>query len=116
MHELTIARNILEIVCQATPEEHYARAEFVKVKLGKFSNVLPEALRFSFEVIKENYGLKNINLIIKEEPLHLRCIECGALFDSQDAVFSCMVCKGSSLEVLDGDLLKVSEIGLREEK
>lgn len=114
MHELTIAQNLAEIICQSVPEEKLSQAESVLIRIGKLSNILPEALIFCFDSIKEQYGLKNTSLVIKEEPLRLICQTCSCEFESNDIIFICKYCHSGNLRIIEGDVLQVSEIILRE--
>lgn len=115
MHELSIAQNIADIICQCVPEELYSRAESAIVKIGKFSNISSQALRSGFNIVKQGYGFKDIELLIEEEPLHLLCNSCGRSFDSEDIIFRCLYCNSINLTVLNGDLLQISQIILKEE-
>jgi hydrogenase nickel insertion protein HypA len=115
MHELSIAQNIADIICQCVPEHLFSKAESAKIKIGKFSNISPQALRTGFDMVKQEYEFKEIELLIEEEPLHLLCNCCGRSFDSEEIIFNCIYCNAASLNVINGDLLQISQIILKEE-
>ena len=65
MHELAISRNIVAIVGEAAGARRVRR---VTLAIGKVSGVMPEAIRFSFEVVAQGTVLEGAALEIRETP------------------------------------------------
>ena len=63
MHELSIAQSIVEMVCERAGE---ARVHRLTLVIGKLSAVMPDALRFCFDVCAEGTVLEGAALEIIE--------------------------------------------------
>jgi hydrogenase nickel incorporation protein HypA/HybF len=106
VHELGVTQNILEIVA-----EHARGATVTRVvlEIGKLSAVLPDAVRFCFELCRQGTVADAADLEIIETPGLARCRECAA--DVQlDRPFGQCGCGSTDLEWLAGEELKVKEI------
>lgn len=114
MHELTIAANIIDIIVHFLSPDEYSKAESVKIKLGYLSNVFPEALKESFDALKENYNLNKMKLEAELVPLQITCNDCLHSGYYADVIFNCSNCNSVDLEVLNGEILEVSEIIISE--
>jgi len=65
MHELGIAQQIVEIAREGSRD---ARVSRVVISVGKLTAVLPDALRFCFELATEDTPLQGARLEIIEAP------------------------------------------------
>lgn len=65
MHELAISRNIVAIVSEAAGARRVRR---VTLEIGQVSGVMPEAIRFSFDVVAQGTVLEGATLEIRETP------------------------------------------------
>jgi hydrogenase nickel incorporation protein HypA/HybF len=108
MHELGIAQEIVAIVAERVGEEKVRR---VVLEVGRLTLVLPDALRFCFEVCVEGTALEGAELEIRETPGKARCRACGAEL-LLDQPFGLCACGGTDLEWLSGEELKVKELEL----
>ena len=74
MHELGITQNIVTIV-----ETHAGnrRVKRVRLEIGKLSAILPEAVRFCFDVCTQGTKLEGAELEIIEIEGRGRCRSCG---------------------------------------
>ena len=63
MHEMGITRNIVSIVSEHAKG---ARVKRVSLEIGKLSAVLPDAIRFCFDVCSKGTELENADLEIIE--------------------------------------------------
>ncbi|TAL67023.1 MAG: hydrogenase maturation nickel metallochaperone HypA [Bacteroidetes bacterium] len=114
MHEVSIAQEIIEIVKDYLPDGNGISVKSVKVDVGDFSNILPEALTFGFEVLTDNSGMKGAELIINKIPLTVNCINCNYISTLDEPLFFCKKCKSPNVEILTGTELKVTEIELND--
>ncbi len=106
MHELGVALEVLEIVAARSDG---ARVRRVVLEIGKLAAVLPDAVRFAFELASEGTVAEGAALEIVETAGRARCRECRAVFDMDGLHGSC-ACGSSSLEWLAGTELKVREM------
>ena len=111
MHEMGIAMQVVKIAADSIPEHiQDPRVEQVNLKIGKLSSVVPDSLRFCFEVITKNTPLEGAVLNIEVAPVVARCRDCGIEWTIEDAVFRCKECNSGSVEVISGRELDIISI------
>ena len=109
MHELSIAQSILEIVDE-TMNGQTGKVTEVSVDIGELVAVVPESLRFCFDVVVENTKFAGSKLIINILPVVARCRNCDRQFDVEDLKFICPHCGSLDHEMLQGQELKVKHL------
>lgn len=105
MHELGIAQEIVSVVAQRACGATVTR---VVLEIGKLAAVLPDAVRFCFDLCTEGTSLEGASLVIIETPGQARCRACGDLV-TLDRPFGRCACGATDLEWLSGEELKVKE-------
>lgn len=110
MHEMSLARNILEIVQSYAP----ARVKSVRIRVGALSAVMPESLKFSFDVIREGTAASEAVLLIDHVPVRCLCRKCINEFSADTLGFICPQCFGTDVATLSGNELDVVELELEE--
>jgi hydrogenase nickel incorporation protein HypA/HybF len=105
MHELGIAQEIVALVIE---HSRGARVTRVVLEIGKLSAVLPDAVRFCFDLCGEGTVVEGASLDIIETPGCARCRVCGGGV-SLDRPFGRCECGSTDLEWLSGEELKVKE-------
>lgn len=106
MHELGITQQIVEIACRRAGG---AKVKRIVVEIGKLCAVLPDAVRFCFELCTEGTPAEGASLEIVEIPGRARCRECGGEV-LLDRTFGRCACGCSNLEWLSGEELKIKEM------
>lgn len=106
MHELGITQEIIEI---AEAKAEGAKVRKLVIEIGKLSAVLPDAVRFCFEVIREGTALAEAELEILEPPGRARCRQCGNEVILERPFGRC-TCGGTDLEWLSGEELRIKEM------
>jgi len=53
MHEISIAESIVEIAEARARGQRAVSIEIIKIRLGKFTNIVREALEFAFEIARQ---------------------------------------------------------------
>jgi hydrogenase nickel incorporation protein HypA/HybF len=81
----------------------------VHVQVGRLSGVLPEAMRFCFELITEGTPLAGAELRIDEPEGRGRCRGCGRDFALADLVLLCP-CGSADVEITGGRELAVTSV------
>ena len=112
MHELSIARSVLEIVRQTIPENDWKDVQTVRLKIGDVSGVVPESLDFSFSAIASDTPFVNAKLEIERVPFSLHCNKCGRQSTNYSGLIVCQYCTSMDTTILSGTELLVSEIEL----
>lgn len=114
MHELSIARKLLELVRQHVPEARSPEVRTITVALGEMAGIAAESLQFCFSAIVRDTPLSQAALKIERVPVRLRCSDCGHTFDVEGLTSSCPQCDGRSIQLISGKEFQVVEIELAE--
>jgi hydrogenase nickel incorporation protein HypA/HybF len=115
MHEISIAKSIIEIAEAKARDENSYCIHTIKIRLGEFTTVVREALEFAFEVARRETLAENARLEIENVPMVLRCVHCGRVNNPVRAV--CLICPqcGLPLEIVSGEELQVEYIDIETE-
>ena len=114
MHELSIAQSVLGIIEQESAPYKNARVISVKLRIGRLSGIVPDALRFAFEVITKGGIAEGASLIIEEVPIAIKCHECNKVFNSEDPFMICPQCEGFDVEMISGREMEVRELEIED--
>ena len=69
MHEASIALSVLEIAVDNCRKAGYNRIESVRLKIGRASGIMPDALLFAFNAVKADTIAAEASVIIDEIPV-----------------------------------------------
>ena len=103
MHELGITQSIVD-ACSA--EANGARVGRVTVEIGRLCGVLPDAVRFCYEVCAQGTPLEGSTLEILQTSGRARCLDCGSEMTIDDWLSLCD-CGSANLERSGGDELQI---------
>lgn len=102
MHELSIAGNIVDTVRRETSDRGLSRIEAITIRIGRMTDVNPDALTFGFEVITRDTELAGTKLIIELVPIAAKCKRCGREFEVPEYSFICPDCSSNAVELIRG--------------
>ena len=111
MHELGITENLVAIAVE------YAEGLPVKqitLEIGQLSAVMPEAIRFCFDVCCRGTLLEGATLEIIEVPGLARCRHCGTEMSLTQPFGICDRCGSVELSIIQGEELKITEMEVDE--
>ncbi|MFI5891022.1 hydrogenase maturation nickel metallochaperone HypA [Actinoplanes sp. NPDC051513] len=103
MHELAIAENIVDAVCERADGRPVRR---VTVRIGKLTAVVPRAMLFCFDLATEGTVAEGARLEIEERAGEARCRTCGAEVVLADPILLCP-CGSADLAVTAGRELQI---------
>ena len=106
MHELGITQSVVEAVIDRTGSSPVAS---VRVRVGRLAGVVPDAMRFCFELVTAGTALEGAVLEIEQPDGRGRCRACGATFPLTDLILLCD-CGSADVEVLAGRELAVASV------
>ena len=116
MHEMGIALQIIEIATASIPPDAGpVRVEKINLKIGKMAAVVPDSLRFCFDVAVKDTPLDGAQLAIEELPVVAKCNDCQTQWTINSPAFKCENCDSGSLEILSGRELDIESIEIVEE-
>jgi len=107
MHELSITRSVVAIVAERAAGQRVTR---VRLEIGSLSAILPDAVRFCFDICAADTALSGARLEIVEIPGRGRCGECGFEGPLSRLAGRCPQCEQASLHVIAGQELNIKEM------
>ena len=106
MHELGITRSVIAICSERAAG---AQVKRVTLEIGKLSAVLPESVRFCFDICAQGTPLQGSLLEIIEVPGAAVCRDCGGSV-ALTQLFGRCACGGVNLQLVAGEELKIKEM------
>lgn len=106
MHELGVTQDLVALACERA---HGATITRIVVEVGKLSMVLPDAMRFCFELCTENTPAAGARLEIIEAPGRGRCRNCASELTMETPFVRCE-CGSTDVEWLSGEQLTLKEM------
>jgi hydrogenase nickel incorporation protein HypA/HybF len=108
VHELGITQEVVAIAVERAAGRRVTR---VVLEIGKLSGVLPDAVRFCFDLCAEGTDAEGAALEIREPLGRGRCRACSAEVALGGPLGRCG-CGGTDLEWVAGSELRVTELEL----
>jgi hydrogenase nickel incorporation protein HypA/HybF len=110
MHEVGLARQVLEIAESAARAEGARAITKIGLRVGAMAGVVPDALTFAFEVAKRGTLAERAVLDVEYVPLVCYCEGCGLAFEAEDrfGIALCPRCGEPSADVRQGTEFTVS--------
>jgi hydrogenase nickel incorporation protein HypA/HybF len=106
MHELAITQSVVDAVLAKTGD---TRVTTVRLKVGQLAGVVPDAMRFCFDLVTTGTALEGARLEIDQPPGGAHCRSCGVDFALVDPILLCP-CGSADVEVTTGRELQVSSV------
>ncbi len=107
MHELSICTAIAKIAQEAAAGRPVER---VRIDVGHLRQVVPDTLRYSWEMVVFGTSLDGVQLEVREIPAVIECRQCGTRTTLDDPVFRCAACASTETKVVSGDELLVTSL------
>ena len=108
MHELAITEAVVSGVCEKVGAAKVLR---VVLEIGRLAGVVPDAIRFGFELCAQGTAVEGAALEIIDVPAAGRCRQCGANVELVDSfIATCDSCGSLSVEVLSGQELRIKYV------
>lgn len=106
MHELSITQSIVDAVSEHAGD---SRVTGVHLRIGRLSGVVPDSLRFCFELVADGTRLQGATLVIDEPAGRGHCGSCGEDLELTDLILLCP-CGSADVHVIAGRELTVQSI------
>jgi hydrogenase nickel incorporation protein HypA/HybF len=111
MHELSVAGAVLATAIGHADER---RVEVVAMRVGTLRQVVPDSLRFYWEIVARDTICEGARLELTEIDTRLRCADCEREWEPELASFRCPACGSGEVAVVAGNELEVEYIEVRE--
>jgi len=112
MHELSLARSIIDIVKSNVPSEQMPNVKIVLVKVGDMSGVVSDSLLFCYDAIKTISGLGQSTMKIEKISFLVHCNECNKDSTNDFGLRACSLCSSFDTEIISGTEMSVTEVEL----
>lgn len=106
MHELSITRNVVAICAERAMGAQVTR---VTLAIGRLSAVLPDSVRFCFDICAQGTPVEGARLEIIEVPGQAVCRDCGGDVALTELFGRCG-CGSVNLQLVAGEELKIKEM------
>lgn len=110
MHEMSLMQSALDVALEHAAGANAERIVSITLRVGEISSVIPEALTFAFECLREGTLASGAALNIESVPALCRCRTCGTSFHPPEAVFECPQCGRPGGEVVSGREIELSRM------
>ncbi|WP_214370322.1 hydrogenase maturation nickel metallochaperone HypA [Pseudonocardia sp. H11422] len=106
MHELSITQSVVTAITQRMRDAPVRR---IRLEIGRLSGIVPDSVRFCFELVTAGTTCEGAELEIDEPAGRAHCRSCGADFDTAEVLPLCG-CGSADVEVLGGTELRIREV------
>jgi hydrogenase nickel incorporation protein HypA/HybF len=113
MHELSIATAVLNTAVKHAGER---QVSVVSVRAGRLRQVVPDSLRFYFEIVARDTVCERAELRLEEIEARLHCLDCGHDWEALIPAFRCPRCEGAQVTIVAGEELEVDYIEVEEQE
>ena len=110
MHELSIAQSLLDMIVDESQRHRLGRVDKVRLRIGELAAVVPESLRFCFDLVSRDTVAGGAVIEIETVAVAARCDKCDLSFEVKERVFQCPQCGEPVFEMLGGRELEVVNI------
>ena len=106
MHEMAITQSVVDAIVTRLGD---AAVKTVRLEIGRLSGVVPDSVRFCFDVLCTGTSLEVARLDIAEPAGRARCRDCGEEFALDDFILLCP-CGSADVSVLAGRELRITSV------
>lgn len=106
MHELAVTQSVVDGVTERLGESRVTR---VVLEIGAISGVVPDAVRFCFEICAAGTTLEGARLDIVHVPARARCRSCAEELVLADGIGLCS-CGSADLQFVAGQELRIQAV------
>ncbi|MGQ0572810.1 MAG: hydrogenase maturation nickel metallochaperone HypA [Pseudonocardia sp.] len=107
MHELSITQSVVTTI---TSRMRDAPVRRIRLEVGRLSGIVPDSMRFCFEMVAVGTTCEGAALEIDEPPGRARCRACGVDFDTSEVLPLCDGCGSADIAVTGGTELRIREV------
>jgi hydrogenase nickel incorporation protein HypA/HybF len=110
MHEIGIVQNTLELALKTAKDSGASRIHSLKLRVGAMTGVVPDALQFAFEALRQGTIADNAELVVETVPVNAWCANCQLEFEPGDLMGECPRCNTPSADLRGGRELELASM------
>lgn len=97
MHELPVTQEMFSLVIKYAKSNNAKKINSIKLKIGALSTIIPENVRFYFEILSKNTIAEGAELIFEKDKSKAYCINCNKDFEIENLDLICPECGGENV-------------------
>jgi hydrogenase nickel incorporation protein HypA/HybF len=109
MHELSLCESIADTALRHADDREVLR---VYVTIGHLRQVVPETLRFCWDLVVAGSPLDGCELVVEAVPAAVSCADCAMSSTLTRPILECSSCGGTDVVLTSGDEFLVESIDL----
>ena len=110
MHEVSIMEEAVRMAVETAKASGAVRIVVLRLRVGTLSAVVPEAMRFAFDVVCRDTIAEGATLEMESVPAACWCPECRAEFECAEFINECPRCHSLSGELRRGRELEIASV------
>ncbi len=114
MHEYAIAEALVEQIERVAREHPGCTVRSAVVAIGGLRRIVPDILRFGFEIAAADSAAAGADLVIEHVPIRFRCNGCNAESVVDEAIYLCPACGSGDVTALSGDELMLKSVDIED--
>ncbi len=119
MHEFSICEQLVRVIGEELARvnrDRPVRLLRARVAVGRLQQIVPENLRFAFEVLTRATPAEGASLELREVPVTATCENCGWRGEIEPNRFVCPECTGTRLEAHTGRELFLESLEIEDDE
>lgn len=110
MHEMALCESLLDSIRDSAQANGFSKVTKVRLTIGSFAGVEPDALRFGFDVVMRGSLVEGAELVILEEPGTGWCFGCSQTVPLPHRLSPCPKCGGEQLLPNGGTEMQIKDL------
>lgn len=112
MHELSIMKNILEVVLEYGEQAEVGKISRININAGAFTEFIPRYAQLYFDMISQDTIAEKAEIHVKTLPAIVKCRECGEeiSIDIRHLINTCPNCRSERIELIAGREIEIDSI------
>jgi hydrogenase nickel incorporation protein HypA/HybF len=110
MHEVGIMQEAVRMALETAQAKQASHIHRLSLRIGRMSGVVPDALRFAFDMVCHGTMAEGATLEIEDVPASCWCGSCQAEFVCEDLIDECPRCHTLSGELRHGREMELAAV------
>lgn len=110
MHEVGIMQEAVRLALEKAAASGGTRVHCLRLRVGRMSGVVPDSMRFAFDMICLGTAAEGARLEIDEVPARCWCSRCQAEFPVVELLNECPRCHEFSNDLRGGRELEIASV------
>lgn len=105
---------VLDALTDLSESRGWSSIRSVTLKIGSMRQVIPQSLRFAFDVCKGKTPATGAELVIVPVPVEFCCRSCGGSWGEEHMGYLCPFCGGTDVDMIHGMELDIDSLEVEE--